>query len=179
MHCCQNQEKSNSPCTVSCPLVYNWARREEMLRHNGGRGDFGTRMRLSTSIVRAAFLFPGAIAASQGQESTTSSHLSQPLKIYLRGYLNVGVRIPPDTTTRVTPVRVSTDEGKSEDVVYVSGQRWCGRGGCTLLILEPAESTFKVLGSSATDDGDFHFGLRPLLQINISKQLQEDQQCNF
>jgi hypothetical protein len=31
-------------------------------------------------------------------------------------------------------------------IVYVSGQGWCGSGGCTMLILEPTESAFKVLG---------------------------------
>ncbi len=105
-------------------------------------------MRFSTSIVSAAFLMMmiGAIVSSQGQESTASSHPSEPLKTYLRGYLSLGGKIPPDTTTRVTTVRVETDNGKGEEVVYVSGQRWCGSGGCTLLILEPAESTFKVLG---------------------------------
>jgi hypothetical protein len=60
--------------------------------------------------------------------------------------LSLGREGHPDTTTRVTAVRVDTDNGKGEDVVYVSGQRWCGSGGCTLLILEPAESTFKVIG---------------------------------
>jgi hypothetical protein len=34
-------------------------------------------------------------------------------------------------------------------VVYVSGQGWCGSGGCTLLILEPVSSSFKVLGRLA------------------------------
>jgi hypothetical protein len=60
--------------------------------------------------------------------------------------LSLGGKVSPDTTTRITAVRVNSDNGKAEDVVYVSGQRWCGSGGCTLLILEPAESTFKVLG---------------------------------
>lgn len=34
-------------------------------------------------------------------------------------------------------------------VVYVSGQRWCGSGGCTLLILKPVGASFKVLGKLA------------------------------
>jgi hypothetical protein len=87
----------------------------------------------------------GATSVSQGQGSE-ASHPSEPLKAYLRDYLSLGGKVPPDKTTRITAVNVRTDNGKPEDVVYVSGQRWCGSGGCTLLILEPAESTFKVLG---------------------------------
>jgi hypothetical protein len=32
------------------------------------------------------------------------------------------------------------------ELVYVSGQRWCGSGGCTLLILQPQGSSFRVIG---------------------------------
>ena len=104
-------------------------------------------MRFSTTIVSAALLLVvGASAASQGQESTASTHPREPLTTYLRGDVSLGGKIPPDTTTRITAVRVETDNGKGEDVVYVAGQRWCGSGGCTLLILEPAKLTFKVLG---------------------------------
>ncbi|MGA8087746.1 MAG: hypothetical protein WCA10_10590 [Terracidiphilus sp.] len=42
---------------------------------------------------------------------------------------------------------MKTNEGKGEeDIVYVTGQGWCGSGGCTMLILQPTESAFKVLG---------------------------------
>ena len=38
------------------------------------------------------------------------------------------------------------DEKSEEELVYITGQRWCGSGGCTMLILEPVGSSFKVLG---------------------------------
>lgn len=88
----------------------------------------------------------GVTITSQGQESTAFSHPGEALKNYLRDYLSVGGKVSPDMTTRITAVEVETENGKAEDIVYVSGQRWCGSGGCTLLILEPAESTFNVLG---------------------------------
>jgi hypothetical protein len=39
-------------------------------------------------------------------------------------------------------------EAGEELVVYVSGPQgsWCGTGGCMMLILEPFQSSFKVLG---------------------------------
>jgi hypothetical protein len=100
-----------------------------------------------TSILCAVLLVvAGATAVSQVQESTASNRPTEPLKAYLRSYLSLGGKVPPDKTTRIATVRVKADNGKPEDIVYVSGQGWCGSGGCTLLLLEPAESTFKVLG---------------------------------
>jgi hypothetical protein len=91
-------------------------------------------------------ILAGATAVSQGQETSVSSHPSEPLKAYLRDYLSLGGKVPPDTTTRITTVKVKANNGKTEDVVYILGQRWCGSGGCTLLVLEPTESSFNVLG---------------------------------
>jgi hypothetical protein len=113
----------------------------------------------------------GATAVSHGQGTAASTRPSEPLKAYLRGYLSLGGKVAPDTTTKINAVRVKTDNGRAEVVVYVSGQRWCGTGGCTLLILEPAESTFKVLGRvtivqlpvrllPSMNDGHPDFGVR-------------------
>jgi hypothetical protein len=61
--------------------------------------------------------------------------------------LSLGGTVARDTTTRITAASVRNDDGKTEeDIVYVSGQGWCGSGGCTMLILEPSGSSFKVLG---------------------------------
>jgi hypothetical protein len=87
------------------------------------------------------------IGASIGLQATAASTgPGEPLKEFLRGYLNPG-RVAADKTTRITAVSVNT-KGKAakEQVVYVSGQGWCGSGGCTLLILEPNDSSFRVLG---------------------------------
>jgi hypothetical protein len=87
------------------------------------------------------------VGASVGQQGTAASAgPGDPLKEFLRSYLNPG-RDAADKTTRITVVSVKT-KGKAanEQVVYVSGERWCGSGGCTLLILEPNDSSFRVLG---------------------------------
>lgn len=104
-------------------------------------------MRSMKILLATAFLAgSGAAAVAQAQQPDTSSHLGEPLKTYLQGYLSQGGKVPPDTTTRITAVKVPADHGGEEYVVYVSGQRWCGSGGCMLLILGRAESSFKVLG---------------------------------
>lgn len=103
-------------------------------------------MRVMTNIVCAALLMMVGAAVLHGQEAIRPSFPSEPLKAYLRNYLTLGGKVPPDTTTKITTARVEAGNGKPEDVVYVSGQRWCGSGGCTLLILAPTESSFKLLG---------------------------------
>lgn len=90
-------------------------------------------------MAAATVLFPG--------QTTASSRPNEPLKAYLRSYLSHEEKLPPDTTTRITTYSVKAGDGKTEeDIVYVSGQGWCGSGGCTMLILEPTGSSFKVLG---------------------------------
>ena len=103
-------------------------------------------MRVETRIGVVLLMAAGVTAVLQGQQTTASNGPPEPLKVYLRDYLSRGRKIPPNMTTRITSAEVKTDHGKAEDIVYVSGQGWCGSGGCTLLILEPVESTFKVLG---------------------------------
>lgn len=105
-------------------------------------------MRFATSIVGAALLtLGGATGFSQGQRAAGSNRPSEPLKAYLRNYLSRGGKIPSDPTTKITAFSAKSNDGKTEeDIVYVSGQRWCGSGGCTMLILQPTKSAFKVLG---------------------------------
>ncbi len=103
-------------------------------------------MRVMTRPICAALLIMVGAAMLRGQEDAPSTIPSEPLKVYLRSYLTLGGKVPPDTTTKVATVQVKFENGKSEDLVYVSGQRWCGSGGCTLLILTPSEASFKLLG---------------------------------
>jgi hypothetical protein len=103
-------------------------------------------MRMITRPICAALLMLVGAVVLHGQEAVPSSIPSEPLKAYLRTYLTLGGKVPPDTTTKVTTVQVKIENGKPEYLVYVSGRRWCGSGGCTLLILAPSESSFKLLG---------------------------------
>ena len=110
----------------------------------------GRAMRIRSIIgvlVAAALGVIMPVRALQGQQDTVESNVpSETLKQFLRSYLNRG-QLTPDKTTRITVVSVKTKEkATQEQIVYVSGQGWCGSGGCTLLILEPGDSSFKVLG---------------------------------
>jgi hypothetical protein len=89
------------------------------------------------------------IGASFGQQGDASSNRpSEALKAFIRNYLNLGPGVPQETM-RITVVSVKTeDEAGEEEVVYISGQGWCGvTGGGNMLIVEPFQSSFKVLGN--------------------------------
>jgi hypothetical protein len=106
-------------------------------------------MRVIKMIVCATLLMAVSAVAMQGQEGKPSDLPSEPLKAYLRDYLTLGGKVPPDMTTKISTAEVETAGGGTEDVVYVSSQRWCGSGGCTLLILAPLESSFKLIGKTS------------------------------
>jgi len=97
-------------------------------------------------MICTVILVAGSTGVSQAQDSAAVRQTAEPLKAFLRSYLSLWGKVSPDKTTQITAVTVKTNSGKPEDIVYVSGQDWCGSGGCTLLILEPSEATFKILG---------------------------------
>lgn len=106
------------------------------------------RLRLLTGVVTAVVLgttIPTGVLLGQ-ERAIVSVVPSGALKKFLRSYLGPDSGAP-DRTTRFTVVTVKTREMAAEEqIVYVSGWAWCGSGGCTLLILEPTDSSFKVLG---------------------------------
>jgi hypothetical protein len=88
------------------------------------------------------------VGVSYGQQGDASSNNpSEALKAFLRSYLNPQQKDEIKDTTQITVVSVKTeDKAGEEQVVYVSGRGWCGTSGCTMLIVEPFQSSFKVLG---------------------------------
>jgi hypothetical protein len=66
------------------------------------------------------------------------------LRAFLRHYLK-DHHLSVDGTTRYSAAPVVLD-GKTEmELVYLSGPWWCGSGGCTALLLEPQQSSFRVM----------------------------------
>jgi hypothetical protein len=70
------------------------------------------------------------------------------LKKYLRNYLSDW---PEDKTTRFIAAFVDLKgDGKQEAIVYLSGQGWCGSGGCVTLILAPEGSSYRLVTKTTT-----------------------------
>lgn len=55
----------------------------------------------------------------------------------------------PDSEARNTEYAVAfsdlSDSGTDEAIVYLSSDGWCGTGGCTMLILAPEGTSYKVI----------------------------------
>lgn len=66
------------------------------------------------------------------------------LKRFLQQYLRDS-QTPEDNTTRYAVAFVDLkDNGTKDVIVYITGQRWCGSGGCTTLVLAPFGSSYGV-----------------------------------
>ncbi|HEV3481172.1 MAG TPA: hypothetical protein VGR97_02470 [Candidatus Acidoferrales bacterium] len=67
------------------------------------------------------------------------------MKRFLQDYLR-DPRMGDDKTTKYFAVFADLkDDGTKEAIVYVTGQTWCGTGGCTTLILVPKDSSYRVV----------------------------------
>jgi hypothetical protein len=67
-----------------------------------------------------------------------------PLTLFLQNYVGT-----PDEETKTTEYAVAfvdlKDDGTKEPIVYLSSDGWCGTGGCTLLILAPEGTSYRVV----------------------------------
>ena len=74
-------------------------------------------------------------------QSKEETHLNkqESLKNFLRDYLK-------DPATRYRSAFVDLhDDGAQDAIVYLTGQSWCGSGGCTLLILASDGPSYRVV----------------------------------
>jgi hypothetical protein len=102
------------------------------------------RVRAKSIAVALLMITVQATAIPQGRPASAISRPSEALKAFVRNYFKDS---SPDMATRIKVATVTSANGKAQDIVYISGGGWCGTGGCRLLILERAGSTFKLLGS--------------------------------
>jgi hypothetical protein len=93
-------------------------------------------------LKRATLLFVGA--CSSHAHATESDMKDVSLQTFLQEYLK-GSSSTVDPTTRYSVAKLSLDDKTQMDFVYISGQRWCGSGGCTALLLRLDRTSFKVI----------------------------------
>jgi hypothetical protein len=79
----------------------------------------------SLFVCTTVLTIASTIVFSPGQQATASNRPSEPLKVYLRSYLSLGGKVPPDKTTRITAVSVKTVTEKLRKTSFISQ----GRGG--------------------------------------------------
>ncbi len=113
-------------------------------------------MMASRSRCRAASLSacPGLITVSLVMSALSMSCVAQQpthgpsqnklLRKFLQDY--IGAPTQENETTRYSFAFVDLrDNGAQEVVVYLSSDGWCGTGGCTLLILAPEGTSYRVV----------------------------------
>jgi hypothetical protein len=96
-----------------------------------------TKKEFNASLLAVAIIFlAGFPAWSQDQASLRKR---DSLKNFLRDYLK-------DPATRYRSAFVDLkDDGTQDAIVYLTGQSWCGSGGCTLLTLAPDGPSYRVV----------------------------------
>ena len=92
---------------------------------------------------------PSALVSSDRQRHSSAGTADVFLRKFLQTYLKDSV-LGEDKTTRYSSATVDLggDRGR-ETVVYVSGQDWCGTGGCHLLVLKSNGSSYEIVGRRA------------------------------
>ncbi len=108
------------------------------------QGNF-VRPSFFTTNCLACLLLSAVVCAGQQPQLSTESRQGA-LKQFLQKELDdpeSGI----DKTTRFTSAIIQSEgTTKGEIVVYISGESWCGSGGCRLWILEPNGGSFNVIG---------------------------------
>ena len=96
-------------------------------------------------IAYSALLIATGLAQAQPQPARPASTAEDSLKTFLRDYVK-DHHSDDDKTTRYFDVFVDlNNDGKKEVIVYLMDGGWCGSGGCTMLVLAPEASSFKVI----------------------------------
>jgi hypothetical protein len=89
------------------------------------------------------------ILPAAGQRLNSPRRPDSGLKAFLQRYLS-DRRFGVDKTTRFSSASVQRSDGTIEEVViYVSGQTWCGSGGCLLLVLAPRGKSYNIIGRTS------------------------------
>ena len=102
------------------------------------------RGQMSTVAIRVVcmFLAAGCLVQSTAQSPSASE---EGLKKFLQKY-DGNPASPDERTTRYSAATVDLrDDGASEVIVYLIGPRWCGSGGCSMLVLAPEGTSYKVI----------------------------------
>jgi hypothetical protein len=74
-------------------------------------------------------------------QTSQGAHTRGGVSVFLRNFLGSGDK---ETRYAVAFLNLNRDRA-SEAIVYLSGDRWCGSGGCTMLILAPAGASYRVV----------------------------------
>ena len=102
--------------------------------------------------VSAHHIIPVAVAivsllglSCVAQQPTQAGSQNKLLRTFLRGYIGAAPTREKETTRYSAAFVDLRDDGTQEVIVYLSSDGWCGTGGCTVLILAPEGTSYRVV----------------------------------
>lgn len=99
---------------------------------------------MMAAVVMSSFTLLAADYPGQTQPKPISKQTDS-LKMFLRDYAG-NPSSSGDKATHYSFAFVDLkDDGTQEAIVYLTGDGWCGSGGCTTLILAPSDSSYRVV----------------------------------
>ena len=97
---------------------------------------------MMAAVVAVGFMFLEANSLAQPQNKPSSDQMDS-LKKFLQNYVG---NSDHNRTTQYSSAFVDLrDDGTQEVIVYLTGDGWCGSGGCTTLVLVPRDSSYTVV----------------------------------
>jgi hypothetical protein len=113
-------------------------KRNEPMPHENREIFQNARNTAKIAVLLIASIYASHAYAAQAEMKDGS------LRTFLQKYLK-GSDPAVDPTTRYSVATVSLDDRTQMNFVYISGDQWCGSGGCTALLLVANRSSFKVV----------------------------------
>ena len=97
-----------------------------------------------SGMVCSILLCGGSAQAQSSQPAVHSTSLEQSVKHFLETWRNGFYR--SDSYTAVFPDL--NGDGNPEAIVYLTGDGWCGSGGCSMLVLtQNAQHSWRIVGN--------------------------------
>ncbi len=108
--------------------------------------------RRSIPYLAAAFLLAAAPAGAEPAQAEADPSLETAIREFLDK-----PELVEDRTTRYVAYPVDLDgDGVDEQVVYVTGIRWCGSGGCTTLVARRAGASYEIVSRIRVTETPVH-----------------------
>jgi hypothetical protein len=122
------------------------------------RKGFFNFLLMTVTVVVVGLIFLPSACLAQRQHKPSSGQVES-LKKFLQNYVG---NSDDDRTTEYSSAFVDLkDDGTQEIIVYLTGDGWCGSGGCTTLILAPKDSSYAVVTKITI--------VRPPIRILVTK----------
>ena len=103
------------------------------------------RLRFS-SVFPFVKMWAVLLACCFGQvPNPPSSESEVSLRTFLQEYARRNAPVRDRATRYLSAFVELNNNGKQDIIVYLTGQDWCGSGGCTTLVLEAEQSSYKVI----------------------------------